>query len=145
MQHTAQDAARVTSLFMILVIASLINMFAVKISTQKFQEGNSLPHDLIIFTVYVLIGNALLSIATARFCTKEAESSVVTVSASPMSFLRILIAGGLRACISLCGTSMLFFAPVSLAEAVKATAPAFTLFIAYAIRGELATFPAILR
>ena len=111
MQHTAQDAARVTSLFMILVIASLINMFAVKISTQKFQEGNSLPHDLIIFTVYVLIGNALLSIATARFCTKEAESSVVTVSASPMSFLRILIAGGLRACISLCGTSMLFFAP----------------------------------
>ena len=138
-------------------VASLVNMFATKQFTQGLEESSDTFADLIVYSAYAIIGNAIVSVFTSRFCrskppasvdTGNSNASAVVTAAPTMStaiMLKMLIAGCLRGITHITGTCTLFYSPVSLVEAVKSTAPIFTMALAYFLRGESSKLTVILR
>lgn len=123
-------------------LSSLLNTFSTKIVTQQLAQGETLPYDLIMYTAFTIIGNAMISLITSRCC--KAQPTSPTTKAGTMRF-KMLLAGCLRGFIAFSGTCTLFYSPVSLVEAFKSTAPIFTLLIAYCIRGESSSYATIAR
>ena len=127
-------------------LSSLLNTFSTKVVTQQLAQGETLPYDLIMYTAFTVIGNAMISMITSRCCRSHQGGSSYgsSTKAGNMRF-KMLLAGFLRGFIAFSGTCTLFFSPVSLVEAFKSTAPIFTLLIAYCIRRESSSYATIAR